>query len=121
MYTDYDLQVLLWCIFIGGIISLAYIGMATTVKEGLEGNSTCNATCACLINVNRECINYHPIPRAQVLLVPSTTVASPILHARPLRRVHLGDNLNLIINNYCVKVNTANKTNVVIQFHSQIV
>ena len=47
MYTDYDLQVLLWCIFIGGIISLAYIGMATTVKEGLEGNSTCNATCAC--------------------------------------------------------------------------
>lgn len=47
MYIDYHLKLLLWCIFIFGIIGLAYVGAATTVKEGLEDQSTCNATCAC--------------------------------------------------------------------------
>ena len=47
MYLDYHLKVLLWSIFIFGIIGLAYVGAATTVKEGLEDQSTCNATCAC--------------------------------------------------------------------------
>jgi len=47
MYLDYNLKVLLWCIFIGCIISLAYIGATTTVKEGLEGNGDDDSSCAC--------------------------------------------------------------------------